>query len=124
MWTGNASPLSTAAASATGQRPGPPGPLLYANVHLDRQTFGWFYPLVEFNWIYHTTGVSLDVPTQRGFIDLGNFEATGNILTLAAGANAVLVRDRLELGAVYSTPLATQRGFDFNGLLVKMVVRY
>jgi hypothetical protein len=98
--------------------------LFYANLHLDRQMFGWLYPLVELNWIYHTTGVSLDLPTQRGFIDLGNFEATGNILTLAAGANAVLVRDRLELGAVYSTPLATQRNFDFNGLLVKMVVRY
>jgi hypothetical protein len=40
------------------------------------------------------------------------------------GVNAVLVRDRLELGAVYSTLLATQRNFDFNGLLVKMVVRY
>jgi hypothetical protein len=36
----------------------------------------------------------------------------------------VLVRDRLELGAVHATPLATQRNFDFNGLLVKMVVRY
>jgi hypothetical protein len=43
---------------------------------------------------------------------------------LAVGANAVLVRDRLELGAVYSTPLATQRSFDFGGLLVKMVIRY
>jgi len=30
----------------------------------------------------------------------------------------------LGLGAVYSTPLATQRNFDFNGLLVKMVIRY
>ena len=64
------------------------------------------------------------MPTRFGFIDLGNFESSGNILTLAVGANAVLVRDRLELGAVYSTPLATQRDFDFDGLLVKMIVRY
>jgi hypothetical protein len=98
--------------------------VFYANLHLDRQTFGWLYPLVEFNWTYHTTGVSVDTPTRHGFIDFNNFESTGNILTLAAGANAVLVRDRLELGAVYSTPLATQRNFDFNGLLVKMVIRY
>ena len=45
-------------------------------------------------------------------------------MTLAVGANAVLIRDRLELGAVYTTPLATQRNFDFNGLLVKMVIRF
>ncbi len=98
--------------------------LFYANLHLDRQMFEWFYPLVEFNWTYHTTAVSVDTPTRFGFFDFSNFESSGNILTLAAGANAVLVRDRLELGAVYSTPLATQRNFDFNGLLVKMVIRY
>jgi hypothetical protein len=98
--------------------------LFYANLHLDRRMFGWLYPLVEFNWIYHVTGVDFGLPTRRGFIDMGNFEATGNILTLAAGANAVLVQNRLEFGAVYTTPLATQRHFDFNGLLVKMVLRY
>jgi hypothetical protein len=96
----------------------------YANLHLDRQLFGWFYPLVEFNWTYHTTSVDLNRLTRRGFFDLNNFEASGNILTLAAGANAVLVRERLEIGAVYSTPLATQRDFDLNALLVRIVLRF
>ncbi len=96
----------------------------YLNLHLDRQLFGWLYPLVEFNWTYHTSSVDLDLVTRRGFIDLGTFSSSGNILTLAVGANAVLIRDQLELGAVYTTPLATQRDFDFNGLLVKMLVRY
>jgi hypothetical protein len=32
--------------------------------------------------------------------------------------------NRLEVGAVYTTPLATQRNFDANGLLVQMVLRY
>jgi hypothetical protein len=36
----------------------------------------------------------------------------------------VLVRDKLELGAVYSTPLATQREFNFNGLLVRMNLKF
>lgn len=97
--------------------------VFYANVHLDRQ-FDWFYPLVEINTTYHATSVPFGLPSRFGFIDMGSFEATGNIVTLAVGANAVLVRERLELGAVYSTPLATQHGFDFNGLLVKMVLRY
>lgn len=96
----------------------------YTNVHLDRQCFEWIYPLVEFNWIYHTRSTDVDLQTQNGFFDFGTFSGTGNILTLAAGVNFVLVRDRLEFGAVYTTALAAQRDFDFNGLLVKMVIRY
>jgi hypothetical protein len=96
----------------------------YADLHLDRQVFGWLYPLVEFNFDYHTTSVSIDLPARRGFFNLNNFEASGNILTMAVGANAVLVPEKLELGAVYLTSLATQRDFNVNGLMVKMVFRY
>jgi hypothetical protein len=60
------------------------------------------------------TGVDFGLPTRRGFIDFDNFEDTGNILTLAAGANAVLVPNRLEIGAVYTKPIATQRNIDAN----------
>lgn len=95
-----------------------------ANIHLDRQCFGWVYPLVEVNWTYHTRSSDVDLQTQRGFIDFGDFSSTGNIVTLAVGANLVLIHDRLEFGAVYTTPLATQRGFDFNGLLAKMILRF
>jgi hypothetical protein len=98
--------------------------LFYGNLHLDRQCFNWLYPLVEFNWTYHVTSAEFGLVTRRGFVDTGNFESTGNILTLAVGANAVIQRDRLEIGAAYSTPLASQQGFNFNGLTVKMVLRY
>lgn len=98
--------------------------LWYANVHIDRQCFGWLYPLVEFNTNYLTKGVDERLLTRRGFVDIGNFEATGTVVSLAAGANAVLVRERLELGAVYTTVIASQRDFSANGLLVKMVMRY
>jgi hypothetical protein len=94
------------------------------NLHLDRKMFGWLYPLVEFNLNYYTGSAPLDLPTRRGYIDLNNFSATGNILSLAAGFNAVLIPSRLEFGAVYTTPIATQRDFNFNGLLVKLVYRY
>src|SRR5262249_17251887 len=33
----------------------------YLNTHLDRQCFGWIYPLVEFNWIYHATNRDVDL---------------------------------------------------------------
>jgi len=98
--------------------------VFYANVHLDRQVFGWLYPLIEFNCIYHTTSVDFGLPTRRGLIDFDSFEASGNIVTMAVGANAVLVRERLEAGAVYVTSIATQRDFNVNGLLVKLMLRY
>jgi hypothetical protein len=96
----------------------------YADLHVDRQCFGWLYPLVEFNWDYHTTSASIDLPARRGFFNFGNFESSGNILTMAVGANAVLVPQKLECGAVYLTSLATQRDFSVNGLLVKVVFYY
>ena len=71
-----------------------------------------------------TKGRSFGLSTRRGFIDFGNFEAQGNIVSLAAGANAVLIPERLELGAAYTTVIASQRDFDANGLIVKMTLRY
>jgi hypothetical protein len=98
--------------------------LFYANLHLDRQICGWFYPVVEFNTTYHSSKGSANGVINSDFISAGDFSASGNLLTLGVGANAVLVRDRLEFGAIYSTPIASQRNFDFNSLLVKMVIRY
>ena len=85
---------------------------------------GWLYPLVEVNCLYHVHSVSFGLDTRRGFVDFGNFESEGNVVTLAAGVNAVLVPERLEIGAVYSTVVASQGNFDANSLLVKMVLRY
>jgi hypothetical protein len=98
--------------------------LFYASLHLDRRVFGWLYPLVELNGTFVTRGVSFGLATRRGFIGFGNFEATGHIVTLAAGANAVLIPERLELGAVYSTEIASQRDFSVDGLLVKVMLRF
>jgi hypothetical protein len=98
--------------------------LFYADLHLDRRMFGWLYPLVEFNLDAVTKTVSLDLPARRGFFNFDNFDATGTILTMAVGANAVLRPEKLEVGAVYLTSLATQHDFNVNGLMVKMVLRY
>ncbi len=58
------------------------------------------------------------------FFGFGNFASTGNLLTVAPGFNAVLVQNRLEFGAVYVRPITVQHDFDFNGLLVKIVLRF
>jgi hypothetical protein len=96
----------------------------YGNVHLDRCVCGCVYPLVEVNWTYHERRVSFGDDTHRGFFDFDNYESTGNIVTLAAGADWVIARERLEIGAVYTTVLASQHGFEANGLLVKMMLRF
>ena len=97
----------------------------YGNIHIDRQFFGWLYPLVEFNWAYHTTNISdVNIATRRGVIDLGTVNASGNLVTVAPGFNAVLIRDRLEFGAVYETPISAQHNYKFNSVLVKMTMRY
>jgi hypothetical protein len=68
--------------------------------------------------------VNVDRLTRQGFIDLGHFEPEGNVVSLAAGANAVLIPERLELGAASSTVIASQHDFEVNGLLVKLTLRH
>ena len=82
--------------------------LFYLNAHLDRQCFGWVYPLVEVNWIAtHLLG-------GRGPADAARHHRLRELLVhrerrdrSAAGVNLVLVRDRLELGAVYTRSVST-----------------
>jgi hypothetical protein len=38
--------------------------------------------------------------------------------------HAVLVPDRLKVGMVYQTPIASERHFDFDDVLMKRTVRY
>jgi hypothetical protein len=115
---------------ATGGYQFPIGPgsdntkLFYANLHIDRQTCGWLYPLVEFNASYHEKSTSFGLDTRLGLIDFGNFESQGNLVSVAVGANAVLIPERLEIGAVYTTVIASQHNFEANGLLVKVMLRY
>jgi hypothetical protein len=98
--------------------------LFYGDLHLDARMFGWLYPLVEFNSAYHTTTVNLSKTFPRGFVDLGTFSSQGNIFVVSTGINAVLIHDRLEIGAVYGTPIVSQHNFNFDAVLVKMVIRF
>jgi hypothetical protein len=98
--------------------------VIYTNIHFDRRVGGWFYPLVEFNGAYHTTSVNLNVTDLLGFIDVDRHDVAGNLITVAPGFNDVIVHDRLEFGAVYQTPIYSQRHFNFNEVLIKMIVRF
>src|SRR5262249_9590365 len=72
----------------------------YGILHFDRRCFGWFYPLVEFNWSSLVSQRQVGINTfHRGFIDLGTFETEGRVVAVSPGFNMVLIQDRLELGA-------------------------
>jgi hypothetical protein len=101
-----------------------PTHVYYASIHLDRRCFGWLYPLVEFNGIFASTSRSFGRNAQRDIPALGDFEADGTVIAMAAGANAVLVPERLEFGAAYTTVIASQRDLNVNGLVVKMTLRF
>ena len=86
-----------------------------ANVHLDRQCFGWVYPLVEVNWTYHTKKARMSICRRNaGSSTTGITPCAGNLVMLAVGATLVLVQDRVEVGAVYTTPLATHARVRFQ----------
>jgi hypothetical protein len=70
----------------------------YLNLHLDRK-IGWLYPLVEFNGSDHEHDVDLSLPLRHRVLDLGGFSSTGNLLTVAVGANAVLIPGKLTIHA-------------------------
>jgi hypothetical protein len=101
-----------------------PNRVYYANVHLDRRVACWLYPLVEVNYSHSKTETALPDGLDRGFFSFGSVESSGTLVSLAVGANAVLVQNRLEVGAVYARPLSAPGELDFNGLLMKMVVRF
>jgi hypothetical protein len=46
---------------------------------------------------------------RRGVLRLGDIEGEGSVIELAAGANALLVPERLDIGAVYTTLIASRR---------------
>jgi hypothetical protein len=95
----------------------------YLNLHIDRK-IGRLYPLVEFNGSFPTHTVDVNLPIRHRVIDLGTFESSSSLVMMAVGANAVLVPSKLEFGAVYVRPIASQDRFEYNGLIVKMVYRY
>lgn len=96
----------------------------FANFHFDYRVAGWFYPLVEFNGNWPNTTLNFRRDFAPGLIEIDRFDGVGGLFNVAPGFNAVLVQDRVELGAVYQTPIWSRRDFNFNSMLVKMIIRF
>jgi hypothetical protein len=74
--------------------------------------------------IFRNRTIDFSLTNTPGLVEFGRFDNTGGMFTVAPGFNAVLIQDKLELGAVCETPIWSQRNFNFNSLLVKMILRF
>lgn len=102
--------------------------LFYAQVHLDRQMFGWMYPLVELNWFHWTQGGNRGLPPALGegdgLLNLGTTGVAGNdLVTVAAGLKAKLSRN-LDAGFAYEVPISNRKDLLSNRVIAELILRY
>jgi hypothetical protein len=102
--------------------------LFYMSLHLDRQCFGWLYPLVEMNWFHYTRSGNWGIPAAvgggDGLLNLGTSGIAGdNLLTLAMGLKAQWSRN-LETGIAYERPITGDKGIFDNRLIAEIIIRY
>lgn len=100
---------------------------LYDSLHIDRQVFGWLYPLAEFNWFWYTSG-GRRLPTAFGEGDgLINFgtrgQAGAHLVTAAFGAKAI-VCPHLTIGAAFEVPLSNRHDILNQRFLFQVTARY
>ncbi len=100
---------------------------IYNSFHIDRQVFGWLYPLAELNWFWYTSGgnrLPAAIGEGDGLINLGTRgQAGAHLVTTAFGAKAVLSRN-LTLGAVFEVPVSNRHDVINQRLVVELIARY
>ena len=100
----------------------------YNSLHIDRQFFGWLYPLAEVNWFGYNSGGDWGQPNALGegdgLINLGTTGMAGhNLVTLALGMKARLSTN-VETGFAWEFPLSNQKDLIDNRLICEFIVRY
>jgi hypothetical protein len=101
---------------------------VYTQLHLDRQLFGWLYPLAELNWFHYTAGGNHGLPPSLGELDglinLGTSGVAGNdLVTVALGLKAQL-GPHVDTGFAYEVPISNRHDFLNNRLIVELILRY
>jgi hypothetical protein len=98
----------------------------YSQIHVDRQLFGWLYPLAEFNFFGYNSG-GQNLPAALGEFDgLINFGTQGQagrtFVTFALGLKAK-VNCHLDVGVAWDTPLG-DKNVMLQRVLAEMIFRY
>lgn len=100
----------------------------FTQVHIDKQLFGWLYPLAELNWYQYVNGGDRGLPSilgeGDGLINLGTSGMSGrDLLTAALGVKARVSRN-FETGVAWETPLSSRKDLMLHRLQVEMIFRY
>lgn len=99
----------------------------YHSLHLDREFFDWFYPLVELNWFQYTQGGDVlprAIGEGDGLINFGTQGMAGRqMLSLAVGAAAKLTHN-IEAGAAYEIGVSGYKGVLNNRIVCELILRY
>lgn len=100
---------------------------LWNSFHVDRQLFGWLYPLAELNWFWYTAGgnrLPAAFGEGDGLLNLGTRGQGGaHLVTAAFGAKAILTKN-YTLGAVLEVPLSNRHDILNQRLTVELIARY
>ena len=100
----------------------------YASTHIDRQFFGWLYPLFEWNWYYYSESGNRGIPPAfgegDGLLNLGTSGISGtNLITAAVGLKAAICPN-FEVGAAWEFPLTSRKDLIENRLTAEVILRY
>lgn len=100
----------------------------YAQLHADRQLFGWLYPLAELNWYHYTSGGNWGIPNALGegdgLINFGTSGVAGNdLVTVALGLKARLSWN-VETAVVWEKPISNRQDLIGDRLIAELILRY
>jgi hypothetical protein len=101
---------------------------LYNSLHVDRQLFGWLYPLVELNWFHYTHGGNRGLPAALGegdgLLNFGTSGVAGNdLVTVAFGLKARLC-EHADTGLAWEVPVSNRKDLIDNRLIFEFILRY
>lgn len=100
----------------------------FTQLHLDRQMFGWFYPLVEVNWYHWVAGGDRGLPPALGegdgLLNLGTSGVAGNDLVTVALGFKIKLSPCTEFGAAWEVPVSNRRDLIDHRLTADFILRY
>jgi hypothetical protein len=102
--------------------------LLYSQVHVDRELFGWLYPLVECNWYHIASDGQGTLPSSLGqgdgWIDWAVPGTAGSDLVTAALGLKIKCNRNLEAGVAYEKSLTGGQRLLDQRVIAELIFRY
>ncbi|MFO0945467.1 MAG: hypothetical protein U1D30_05905 [Planctomycetota bacterium] len=100
----------------------------FTQLHVDRQMFGWLYPLAELNWYHYASGGNWGIPNALGegdgLINIGTSGVGGNdLVTAALGLKARLCWN-VETAVVWEKPISNRQDLIGDRLIAELILRY